>query len=574
MGCGASRASKAVEPVKASSNPAVAESPAALSGRDPLRAAAAAGDAAPLQVAQPSAEAQLPGAVEADSATGLCCTPTCGAARPPPPEADSATDNQRSRNGVAHAQRVGDNPGKIAAFYNVGSVQIREGSFGAVRSATDKTTGAIRWVETIAKAKMTRLGEDRVAEAVAVMKMVDHPNISKFFETFEDLRNSYLVTESCDGGGLFDRVVESESFTEAQAAHLMQPILRTACYMHELQVCHRGLRPENFQFATKDPVDDPRNCLKLVGFALARRCGPDQVLETKEEDKRLGGKAGTAHYTAPEVLADRYGLPSDLWSCGAIMHVLLCGHPPFLGNTASDLEKKIQLGGVSFGEAAWGSISEDAKDLIRHLMVKDPLTRYTAQQALSHIWIAEKAPQASHEPLQAGFIDKLRDFHAQNGLKKVALTVIAGQLDDAKIHELRGVFAALDVNGEGLLTAGNLKAGLEKAGLTEIPPDLQQIMEAVDTDGNGAIDYTEFLAAMLDQRQLVQEDAYWAAFRTFDKNLDGKISMVELLEVISTGSPEDVKKAKELMGEVDTNGDGEIDFPEFMAMMLGQHKPE
>ncbi|CAE7831859.1 CPK2, partial [Symbiodinium microadriaticum] len=179
-------------------------------------------------------------------------------------------------------------------------------------------------------------------------------------------------------------------------------------------------------------------------------------------------------------------------------------------------------------------------------------------------------------PLRSNFVDNLRGFQSQNKLKKAALHIIAGQLNEDQIKSLRDVFTSLDKNGDGLLTHAELKDGLGKSGLKDIPPDLAAILDGVDADGSGVIDYTEFLAATLDRQQYMKEDVCWAAFRVFDRNGDGHISKDELKQVLSNSEVEDALGAKaiaELMLEVDSNGDGIIDFEEFMAMMKGSGGP-
>merc|ERR1712008_331372 len=101
--------------------------------------------------------------------------------------------------------------------------------------------------------------------------------------------------------------------------------------------------------------------------------------------------------------------------------------------------------------------------------------------------------------------------------------------------------------------------GLAKAGLKDVPPDLQQILQGVDSDGSGVIDYTEFLAATLDKRAYLQQELCWAAFLLFDKNGDGKISKEELNEVLQSGDADDAaaRSMADLMAEVDQNSDGE-----------------
>uniref|UniRef100_A0A7S4QMT2 Calcium-dependent protein kinase 1 n=1 Tax=Alexandrium monilatum TaxID=311494 RepID=A0A7S4QMT2_9DINO len=461
--------------------------------------------------------------------------------------------------GITHAAFITNNEGKIAEFYDMEKKKLGEGSYGSVVKATSKSTQAIRAVKSISKTNMKNI--ERFKQEISIMKQMDHPNIIKLYETFEDKRNIYLVLELCVGGELFDRIIEVGHFNEGKAATIMQQIVRAIFYMHELHVCHRDLKPENFLFSTKEDID--KSQLKIIDFGLSCKFQSGQVLTTK---------AGTPYYVAPQVLAGKYDHMSDLWSCGVIMYVMLCGYPPFYGETDADVLAKVRLGNFSFNAADWKNVSEDAKNLIRMLLKMNPRDRYSAEQALNHEWIKNKAPKAKKLELEANFVDNLRGFRSQNKLKKAALHIIAGHLNEDQIKALREVFMSLDSNGDGLLTPNEMKEGINQA-LKEVPVDMQEILKDIDSDGSGVIDYTEFLAATLDKRTYLKEDVCWSAFRVFDRNGDGKISKEELRTVLEGDDVSEAlgaQKVEALMKEVDGNGDGLIDFQEFMVMMTGQ----
>merc|ERR1712056_108907 len=199
-------------------------------------------------------------------------------------------------------------------------------------------------------------------------------------------------------------------------------------------------KPENFLFTTKEAID--KSSLKIIDFGLSCKFDAGQVLTTK---------AGTPYYVAPQVLAGKYDQLSDMWSVGVIMYVMLCGYPPFFGETDAEVLSKVRLGNFSFNAADWKNISEDAKNLIRMLLKMNPRDRYTAEQALNHEWVKNKAPKASAVELKSGFVDNLRGFRSQNKLKKAALHIIASQFSEADIKGLRDIFLSRDGNGDGLL---------------------------------------------------------------------------------------------------------------------------
>mmetsp|Transcript_99269 Transcript_99269/g.155225 ORF Transcript_99269/g.155225 Transcript_99269/m.155225 type:complete len:519 (+) Transcript_99269:60-1616(+) len=473
---------------------------------------------------------------------------------------------------VSHEAFIIDNTGKILDFYDLDKQKLGEGSYGSVNKCTHKDTKSVRAVKNISKKGVKDL--NKLKRETALMRKMDHPYIIKLYETFEDRERYYLVQELCTGGELFDRIIEAEKFNEKDAALIMKQILSGVNYMHQMTIVHRDIKPENFLLSSKDPI--AKTTLKIIDFGLS--------CYWKKDDPPLKTKAGTPYYVAPEVLKGSYDNACDTWSCGVIMYVILCGYPPFYGDTDNQILTAVKSGKYTYDGDEWKLVSKDAKDLIDRMLTistEEPTIvsrkcRCTAEYAMNHTWIKEQAPNSTDAMLNTKMVDNLKSFRAQNKFKKAVLHVIAGQLEEEKIKALRDTFTTLDANGDGFLTHQELKDGLLKAGIREIPPDLQQIMEEVDSDGSGMIDYTEFLAATLDKKEYLQEDVCWAAFRVFDRNGDGKISTEELRLVLGDEDVSDAMHAsaeslKKIIEDIDTNGDGEIDFQEFMQMMRGKN---
>lgn len=459
---------------------------------------------------------------------------------------------------------VVDNNGQVRERYEIAKKELGAGSYGHVSKATHKKSRAVRALKSIEKRKQEPKAIDCCYAEIAIMKKLDHPSIIKLYESFEDRQYIYLIMELCTGNELFDRIVEANHFTETQGAIIMKQMISSIYYLHSNHICHRDLKPENFLFQTKTQIE--KDLLKLIDFGLATKYTQNQVLHTK---------SGTPYYVAPEVLQGSYNQACDLWSCGVIMYVLLCGYPPFHADTDREILALVGKGEVKFDPADWGCVSQDAKNLIRMLLEKDYYKkRYTAEQALGHVWISKMAPQAKKEPLQAGLVSNLRSFNAANRFKRVALQVIATQLTEDKYIHLRRLFLSLDKNGDGMLSIKEISDGLKEAKLDS--KELQQILATIDCDRSGVIEYKEFLAATMDKRDYLNSDACWSAFCAFDKNGDGKISLDELklvLEDESVGAAlkdSKLQSAEELMKEIDRDGNNQIDFEEFMTMMKGK----
>lgn len=473
------------------------------------------------------------------------------------------TKTQRTTGFSRHCLNVA-NEGGIDEFYEIQGCELGRGSFGSVHEATHKASGTVRAVKTIAKSSLADTSV--LAQEIEIIQWLDHPNIVRLYEVFEDARCIYIVMELCTGGELFDAILNADSgFSEKSAARLIKQVAGAVFYMHSMGIAHRDLKPENFLLAADVSVDDCT--LKLIDFGSAHRTKPDTPMTTKTY---------TPYYVAPEVLKGSYGVPCDVWSLGVLLYVLLCGRPPFGGDTDEEILRSVKRGTFDFNKPAWMAISDDAKDLIRKVLVSHPEERYTAEQVLRHPWVDKLAPKASSAALSAAAFGNLRGFHAQGKFKKAALTAMAKHLGDSAIQDLKEMFFALDADGNGTITIEELQDGIKKMGM-EVPENLMKIMSDVDSDGSGEIDYSEFLAATLDRRHYMCEDVCWAAFRTFDLDGNGQITKEELLEVLTGNASENIEEMlgmqreeiEQIIRDADVDGDGEIDFEEFVLMMSG-----
>jgi len=170
-------------------------------------------------------------------------------------------------------------------------------------------------------------------------------------------------------------------------------------------------------------------------------------------------------------------------------------------------------------------------------------------------------------------LDNLQKFNSDVTLKMATFSFIASQLmSKSERDNLSKVFKAFDKNGDGKLDMAEVKEGyLEHYGRIMSDQEVEQMFAAVDTDNSGFIDYTEFVVAATNQQNLTSQEKLQAAFKMFDKDDSGKISADEIREVLCFGGTNQlsVEAVDQIIKQVDENGDGEIEFEEFVAMMKG-----
>ncbi|CAI5955955.1 unnamed protein product [Closterium sp. NIES-64] len=442
---------------------------------------------------------------------------------------------------------------QLESLFKLGK-KLGQGQFGVTFLCTEKATGKEYACKTIAKKKLiSREDVEDVKREVAIMHHLSgHNNIVCIKGAYEDHANVHIVMELCTGGELFERIIKKGHYSERQAAELTRTIAKVIEACHSLGVIHRDLKPENFLFANKSETAD----LKATDFGLSYFFKPGEY---------LSDVVGSPYYVAPEVLRRRYNEKADVWSMGVIIYILLSGVPPFWAETEQGIFEAVLRGELDFESDPWPSISEDSKDLIRHMCCLDPKKRYSAYDVLCHPWVA-KDGVAPDKPLGSAVLSRLKQFTAMNKLKKMALRVIAESMSEEEISGLKETFKMMDTDGSGTITYEELRAGLKRIGSTLNDMEIKELMDAADIDGNGTIDYGEFLAATVQLNKIEREETLFAAFSYFDKDSSGFISTDELQDACREYGV-DEECIVETMRDVDTNNDGIIDYNEFVAMM-------
>ncbi|CAA7043285.1 unnamed protein product [Microthlaspi erraticum] len=434
--------------------------------------------------------------------------------------------------------------------------ELGRGEFGITYLCTDRETREALACKSISKRKLrTAVDVEDVRREVTIMSTIpDHPNVVKLKATYEDNENVHLVMELCEGGELFDRIVARGHYTERAAATVARTIAEVVKMCHINGVMHRDLKPENFLFANKKE----NSPLKAIDFGLSVLFKPGE---------RFTEIVGSPYYMAPEVLKRNYGPEVDVWSAGVILYILLCGVPPFWAETEQGVALAILRGVLDFKRDPWSQISESAKSLVKQMLDPDPVKRLTAQQVLDHPWI-QNAKKAPNVPLGDIVRSRLKQFSMMNRLKKKALRVIAEHLSIQEVEVIRDMFTLMDDDNDGKITYPELRAGLRKVGSQLGEPEIKMLMEVADVNGNGCLDYGEFVAVIIHLQKMENDEHFRQAFMFFDKDGSGYIESDELRKALTDelGEP-DNSVLIDIMREVDTDKDGRINYDEFVVMM-------
>jgi len=256
---------------------------------------------------------------------------------------------------------------------------------------------------------------------------------------------------------------------------------------------------------------------------------------------------------------------------------MLFGYPPFYADqekygklTDDKIFDLVKKGFDHTTKAGYGAhfpaaipASASAKDLIVKLLNLNAANRLTAAEALEHPWLTGKT--ASDKPIMPKVLQNLTEFDGSNRFRQAVLTMMTHTLTDDDISALKKTFVEMDENGDGIISVDELKkamnkhTGIFKDEMKQV--DIENIMKMADVNGDGALNFEELMMTCVSRKLKNKEERLWEAFCKLDLNGDGKITAQEIASVV-----EDKDKAAALIAEVDKNGDGVVDYDEFIQL--------
>ena len=440
--------------------------------------------------------------------------------------------------------------------------ELGSGSFATVYLVKHNTTGSVRAMKEIKK--ISNEGEEdnelEIINEINILMKMDHPNIVKIFGFYITSHYYYLITEYCEGGSLFDLIINNNGpFPEIQASYIMHQIFSVVNYCHKMKIIHRDLKPENIL------INKNEN-----NFVQIKVCdfGTSLMFNRGEVQDEL---VGSIYYIAPEVLKKKYNSKCDLWSCGVIMYILLTGVPPFGGSNNRIIVEKILK--HDYDKTLLNKRCKACKELISLLLERNISKRIRADEALKHKWFQiykSKEIRVEVDPkVIENCIINLKKYKKSSEIQEVALLYLVHNNPDLKeVDDACKIFGLIDKNGNGKINKEELFNGLSDIYQSDkLQQDVDEIFKNLDVNNDLYLETEEFVRAAIDKSIFLTEKSLKFAFNFFDKTNKGEITVNDLINILSGDdvSKEEMERVREMVGKI--SPDEKIRFEEFCEIM-------
>ena len=506
---------------------------------------------------------------------------------------------------------------RAKVYDNYEKIQLLgKGSFGCVYKVRRKNSGSgeiIRALKEISKEKMCLNEENsqEIRNEISVLKSLDHPNIMKIYEFFEDNKKMYLISEFCGGDiGNINNIYGI--FPEFLVKYIMFQVFMAVSFFHANKIVHTDIKRENIAFFYRDEKKDKKyvdNFFKKIfeekdiNEELISAGGIENLSEEasgiinellnfdvkildfgsakKRKLKKLSGITGTVYYWSPEMIFDNYDFECDEWACGIMMYILLADDPPFNGETEEEIFIKILKDEVNFNIDPFKNISEDCIDLMKKLLEKNSKKRIKANQALKHPFFTygikfgnlfKGKYKENVEILKSLYKSRTTVIKnkKKSKFKDMVIAYISHNFSEQEEEKkARKIF--MDMSGGDKHFLIVKKTFVER--MSSIYKDvskknLEDLFDDIDENKSGNIEYEELIRALSDQKKLLNDKNLKEAFNFFDKDNNGSISWNEIAEVIYPDGQIPKQIMKDFMEEIGQKDENkEINFEEFKTIL-------
>ena len=422
--------------------------------------------------------------------------------------------------------------------------ELGAGFYGVVKKVRlIKNPEVIRAMKIIPEENIVQGEGSSLIDEIEILKKLEHPNIMKVYESFVDKHNYYIISELCDQGHLLSKLEKLGKMDQIVVKFLMDQIFNAVAYLHSKNIMHGDLKLENVLLYTaskrggrrftsinqalndddsltedinknfgqrkysnksKNYIQDMMNYeIKLIDF------GCSKYFVKKNKKRKLSGIIGTSIYCSPEVIDNLYDERCDEWSCGVLMYILLCGEPPFYGETEEEIFDKVKKCEYSFSNPAFKKVSKNCKDLIRKLLEPKKQYRIKARDALRHPFFTENF-DPNLAMTENTDLTYLKQFINPIGyISKFHEAIIAflcvNYISVDEENNLRKLFRYMDKEGKNAITKEAMKQCLEEIDIKISDDELDKVFETVDENGTGLIEYQEFIRNACDIKALLSE---------------------------------------------------------------------
>ena len=352
---------------------------------------------------------------------------------------------------------------------------------------------------------------------VDIISTLDHPNIIKFYETFHDDYFFHIVMELCKGKEIIHQMGNYGFIEEKKVTCVVFKVLLAIAHCHNRGVTHRDLKPENILFDSMKKDAE----IKILDFGLSRKY---------DKEQKMHSILGTPYYVAPEVLKGEYDEKCDIWSIGAMTYLMLCGEPPFNGNSNNEIFKKIVKENIKFKSLLWKNISNNAKDFVKICLSKNSNKRPSAQEALNHIWFSNvKNEIHNNKNIKKEILLNIKDFNINYEFKQMVLKyLINNKLSYEEKKVFKDAFYALDFNHNGFIIESDLKKAFDLFNINIDEKQINHLFNILPENKNLGLGFIEFIMAGIDKKSIFTEENLEDAFNYFDINKTGDIEFDNL----------------------------------------------